>query len=93
LFALELQNCDGSAAFVIANAECNILISTLRATPFSLSWGASVHAKVIAANQYGDSLTSEVGNGAVIITYADAPVSLAEIIASRTASSISFSWS
>jgi len=60
--------------------------------PFSLAWGSSVVAKVVAYNLYGDSLTSESGNGAVIITYSDAPINLQETVSARTASSITFSW-
>ena len=35
---------------------------------------------------------SDTGNGAVIITYADAPVTLLETVADRSATSITFSW-
>jgi hypothetical protein len=35
---------------------------------------------------------SEVGNGAVILTYPDAPVLLAEIIPSRTPTTITINW-
>ena len=64
----------------------------MKAAPFNLPWGESVYAKVIATNIYGDSLISNEGNGAVIITYADAPTDLAEIVSLRTSTSISFSW-
>ena len=60
--------------------------------PFSLAWGSSVVTKVVAYNLYGDSLLSESGNGAVIITYADAPLNLQETVSERTKSSITFSW-
>jgi hypothetical protein len=46
--------------------------------PFNHEWGASITAKVIAMNIYGDSEYSELGNGATIITYADAPTDLIE---------------
>jgi hypothetical protein len=59
---------------------------------FQLPWGSGVHAKVVAYNLYGDSLESAVGNGAIILTNPDAPVNLAETIASRSATSITFSW-
>jgi hypothetical protein len=68
-------------------------VQTLREEPFSLDWGDSVYATIIAVNDYGDSATSQPGNGAVIITYADAPINVAEIVELRTSSSISFSWS
>jgi hypothetical protein len=72
--------------------HCDVLVSTLRLAPWSLPWGSSVTAKVIAQNVYGKSLISEAGNGAVIITFADAPKDLQEVVAARTASSITFSW-
>ena len=40
----------------------------------------------------GDSLTSDPGNGAVILTYADPPTGLTETVAARTASTITFTW-
>jgi hypothetical protein len=71
---------------------CAIDGATLKAAPFSLPWGASVWAKVVAYNVYGDSETSDAGNGAIIFTYADAPLDLTEDISQRTASSITFTW-
>lgn len=53
-------------------------MTTLTAAPFNLPWSSSISAKVIAFNAYGDSLTSDAGNGAVIITYPDAPYDLTE---------------
>jgi hypothetical protein len=46
-------------------------------------WGDSVHAKIVAVNIYGDSIDSEVGNGAIIITYPDAPLYLQENLSYR----------
>jgi len=60
--------------------------------PFNLAWGASVYAKVVATNGYGDSMMSNAGNGAVIITNPDAPVDLVETVEARTPDSITFSW-
>ena len=51
-----------------------------------------MYAKVVANNGNGDSLESVEGNGAVILTYPDSPSGLTETIASRTATSITFSW-
>ena len=79
-------------AAVIASASCSVQVTSLKNPPFSLPWGSSVFVKVVAFNIYGDSLTSDVGNGAVIITYADPPVSLIETIAQRAPTSITFSW-
>jgi hypothetical protein len=62
-------------------------------SPLDLSWGSSIYATVLAYNFYGDSIVSDAGNGAVIITYADAPIDLAEDISQRTSTSITFTWS
>jgi hypothetical protein len=87
-----LTDCDGSAVATIENTSCDVQVSILTAAPFSLPWGGSVYSKVIATNVYGDSAISIAGNGAIIITYADAPTNFAEIVAFRTSTSISFSW-
>lgn len=92
-FSIDYANCDGSASAILAAATCLVPISVLRAGAFKLPWGASVHAKIVAYNYYGSSVASAVGNGAVILTLPDAPVSLLETVASRTASSITFTWS
>ena len=55
-----------------------------------MKWGSSVYAKIIAINIYGSSIISNPGNGAIIITYADPPIDLIEVISERTASSITF---
>jgi hypothetical protein len=58
-----------------------------------LPWGSNIYAKVIAYNIYGDSLISEAGFEAIILTYPDAPVNLAETVSARTDNSITFTWS
>lgn len=62
-------------------------------TPYSLPWGSNVYAKVTAYNIYGDSLVSEAGYEAIILTIPDAPVNLEETIEARTDNSITFTWS
>lgn len=64
----------------------------MNAPPFSLSWGSSVYARVLAINSYGESLESDDGNGGIIITKPDEPVSLAEDISARTQTALQFSW-
>lgn len=64
----------------------------MRNDPFLLEWGSSIVVKVVAKNFYGPSQESPEGNGAVIIYYADKPVSLTEIISARQATSITFTW-
>jgi hypothetical protein len=60
--------------------------------PFELAWGAEVYAKVLATNIFGNSLTSEAGNGAELITSPDKPLTVAEIVSERSATSISIQW-
>jgi len=54
--------------------SCTIQVSKLRAEPFSLEWGTGVYAKIMAINIYGNSVISEPGNGAIIITNPDTPI-------------------
>ena len=61
---------------------------TLKATPFEIPWGDSIWAKIIAINAYGESVASIAGNGATIITYPDAPVTLDEVYSYRTSTSV-----
>lgn len=60
--------------------------------PFSLSWGTSVYAKVSATNEKGTSSQSSAGNGAIIITYPDAPVDLEEDPSIRTYYTLGLTW-
>jgi hypothetical protein len=52
-----------------------------------------VTAKVVAINSYGNSAESVEGNGAVITTTPDAPISLAENTSLRTKSQLALTWS
>lgn len=60
--------------------------------PFNLTWGSSIVVRIVASNQYGDSVTSTTGSGAVIITYAAAPFNITEIVSLRTNTSITLTW-
>jgi hypothetical protein len=92
-YSLELNDCDAGEVIISDAKQCTVLVSTLKDAPYSLDWGTSIFAKVVAYNIYGDSEISEAGNGAIIITYADAPLDLIETISARTSSSITFTWS
>lgn len=67
-------------------------MSALRAAPYSLDWGDSVFAKVIATNNYGNSVESLEGNGAVITTAPGVPTNLSEVYEQRTKSTLGLSW-
>ena len=49
------------------------------AQPFSWPWGSSIYAQLSAINVYGTSTTSAVGNGALILTFPDAPLNIANV--------------
>jgi hypothetical protein len=48
-------------------------------SPFNLPWGSSIYSSVAAFNAYGDSDGSDYGNGAVITTWPNPPINLADI--------------
>ena len=89
-FTSDLTNCDMSASTA---TTCNVPVSSLRTSPYSLQWGSSVYAKVFATNIYGNSLVSDEGNGAIITTSPDRPLNLAEDTLQRTKSTLGLTWS
>lgn len=72
--------------------ECTIPVTVLKAAPYSLDWGVGVYAKVIAKNIYGNSLESDEGNGAIIVTTPDQPINLQEDYSQRTKSQLAITW-
>jgi hypothetical protein len=69
VFEEETTYCDGSLEAVIDALACLIPVSALTASPFSLSAGAVVVAKVQAQNGRGWGALSEANTaGGVIIT-------------------------
>jgi hypothetical protein len=72
---------------------CTIPVTALRSSPYSLAWGSSVYAKVVAKNLYGSSIESSAGNGAIITTTPDAPINLTENTLLRTKSTLGLTWS
>lgn len=75
-YETEVTSCDGSNPTIVSNTICQVPISTLKSAAFDLPWGAEIWCKVIAINLYGQSLVSDAGNGAIILTFPDAPVDL-----------------
>lgn len=51
---------------MVSGRTCTISLETLKAAPFNLVKDDSVTVKIISQNVYGDSILSEVGDGAVI---------------------------
>ena len=75
------------------STSCTVAVSVLLDYPFSLTWGQSVYAVVIAANKYGNSAQSLPGNGAVLVTSPDAPLNLKENTSYRSLTSLGINWS
>lgn len=91
-YSYDSDFCNGSGATILVIPSCSVLISDLVKAPFNLAWGSSVYAVVQAYNAYGDSDFSDAGNGAIIYTAPDAPISLSENIAFRTSSQLQINW-
>lgn len=64
----------------------------LESIPYSLSLGEDIFAKVLATNIKGDSIESDVGTGATIITTPSIPLSLLEDTSLRTDTSLGLTW-
>jgi len=64
----------------------------LTTSPYSLTLGDSVYAKVVAKNYYGDSKESEAANGAIILLVPSAPVGLRDNTFVTSASKIGIRW-
>lgn len=75
-FSEDLASCDASDPAIVAALECAVPITTLEAEPFSLFIGDSVFAKIVAINVKGESLNSDPGNSAIILTKPNAPRNL-----------------
>ena len=76
----------------MSTTKCSVPISTLKAAPFSLPWGAPIYVKVTATNVIGSSATSPVGNGAIILTNPDSPLRLVNNPQTTNAYRILVSW-
>jgi hypothetical protein len=88
----ETTDCDGTNASVVSNRQCTIALLTLRSSPYSLTLGDSVSAKVVSVNTYGESTASSAGNGAVIQLVPDSPINLANDATTTTDTVIKFTW-
>ena len=77
-FFEDTTNCDGSTQTIINNNICTVPQAALQTSPFDLTWGDHVFAKVKAINVVGESAFSELGNGAHLITLPDKPINLAD---------------
>ncbi len=64
----------------------------MKASPYSLVKGDSIYVKIVSVNAYGDSVYSIAGNGAVIQSVPDSPVSLTNDPTTTTDTIIKFTW-
>ena len=85
-FITELAFCN------IATTSCTVPISVLQATPYTLVWGDSIYATVLATNSVGSSAASDPGNGAVITTYPNPPSLLANNAGITSTTVIGLTW-
>jgi len=89
----DTTNCDGSDSTIISSTSCTVPLATLTASPYSLTVGDSIFAKVVATNVKDSSALSQAGSGAIIISSPNAPNSLTEDSNDRSASTLGFTWS
>jgi hypothetical protein len=81
--------CDGSTAATVANLYCDILQTTLQASPFGLAAGDAIVAIARARNAVGWSATySSASAGAVYIQGAPAAPASAPTVSSQSISSL-----
>jgi hypothetical protein len=85
--------CDGFNAIIVSDKTCSIPITSLTIHPYNLLKGNSVLARIIAANEYGDSDYSLAGNGAYMIIVPDAPILLLNDLGVTNRNQIGFTWS
>jgi len=88
----ELTYCDGSNSVIVSATCCTIPLTVFKAAPYSLYEGDHIYAKVSAINYYGESVTSQVGDGASLIVVPDAPVDLQNNPAITDSTRIGVTW-
>jgi hypothetical protein len=92
VFDVDSFDCDGSDSAIRTYTQCTVPVATLREAPFSLAWGTGVYARIVATNALGDSLTSLSGNGAIILTFPDEPINLANNLEVTWGTTIGLTW-
>jgi hypothetical protein len=61
---------------VVSSQSCLIPLTIFKQEPFNLFEGDHIYVKVSAINDYGESITSAVGDGASLLVVPDAPFQL-----------------
>ena len=86
------MECDGTSATVISDTVCKVSSFSLLIAPYNLEKGDSVQVRIVAINYYGESLSSPVGNGALIQTVSTEPINLSNVPSITNAEVIGLSW-
>lgn len=87
-----MVNCDGTDTTIRDATTCTVPVSSFKATPYELAWGAEVWVRVKAWNFYGNYGYSDAGNGAIITTFPDPPITLIERYSDRDTYILGSTW-
>ena len=90
-YSLETTYCDGTTSTIYTNRYCEIPMTTLRASPFSLTVLTEVVAKVQAHNSYGWSVDSTPSTGGAVI-HTEPQTANTPTTSGNTARSITVTW-
>lgn len=90
-YSEETNSCDGTGTIVTLKS-CIVPSYKFITAPFSLSWGSSLYAKVIAINVKGGSVESDAGNGGVILTQPDSPINVQDVPAITSSDTVGLTW-
>ena len=77
---------------IVQETKCTVKVATLRVSPFLIPWGQGIYARIIATNYLGSSAASEAGNGAVVLTFPDEPINLANNLLITWGTTIGLTW-
>jgi hypothetical protein len=87
-FAREETVCASYDSYTIGIGRCQIGKSLLRGEPFNLAYGDEIQAKVIATNIVGDSESSDLATGTLLVKQPSPPVNLQNVPEITTATQI-----
>lgn len=91
-YSEELNACNGADAQVISDLCCTVPLATFKEAPFNLFAGDHIYAKASAINDYGESVSSQVGDGASLVVVPDSPVNLENDPSQTDSTKIGFTW-
>lgn len=87
-----LDHCDGTYQTIVTTKQCTIPKDILHDPAYDLPWGSDIYARVTAFNLYGQSETSEDGNGGTIVHQPERPINLVEDYSLRTPTTLGLIW-